>query len=600
MRELFINLGDEQKENIYQQLYKYIEDENLDGMLDVLKYKVNLAYKLKNFSSEKNGYLDDYTSSPLGMALYKDKKIIKELFNNCFLENLELHGPVYLYLAAKSASKNSVFFAKKLIELFFKNNLQLNLDFVVNDKVLDLDIIGKKDFIEIAIEENHEDFVDWVLDDKFIQTGVFVIKIHHIHNAIKNLNSNILKKILLKNTISLNEVIVGLEKRFLYVTTEIPYIEYISNFDIDLYHTIGELLFVQAVLQKNFATMIWLLKKGFFFEVKSTFYIGDILSDLQKKYPEDQLLFVGMHYKNYGLIQALLQLKKISIDNLIQYHLQNDCKINVELFEAISNYLYDFLFKIGSHKIWLDLIKITENSLYYRLFKFLSIYKQEEFLMVVQEMFEQNIDFILLEMFFKVIKREDYDMLDKFLLLPIHYKNFLLNGDDKYTALSIACENKSLDMVKILLQHMNVMQINKILNKHNYYKNITALWIALACNFTEGVRSLLNVNGISVETGKGRHYKFKNNVAISCRELQFLFGVENEQQSLGFYPLYHATPADCNYSNLMIDATSSSSPNCEQHLNVFSQLSSNEIELNIEKPSEQNDNTEPPKIICSM
>ncbi len=187
MRELFDNLDEDGKQKIYQQLEEYVKNDNLDAMQDILKNKINLAYKLKIFSSEEKIYIDDYLNSPLGLALYKDKKILKELLTNCYLGDLELHGPVYLYLAAKEGDESSVFFAQQLIELFFKNNAKLDLNFVVNDKILDLDIIGKKDFIEIAIENNQEFFMNWVLDKKFIETEIFVVKVQHIQSAIKNL-----------------------------------------------------------------------------------------------------------------------------------------------------------------------------------------------------------------------------------------------------------------------------------------------------------------------------------------------------------------------------------------------------------------------------
>lgn len=564
MRELFVNLEVEQKENLYQQLYKYIEDDNLDAMQDILKYKINLTYKLKNFTSEDKGYLEDYLTSPLGMALQKDRKILKELLINCYIENLELHGPVYLYLAAKMGDEGCIFFAQQLVEFFVKNNVKLNLDFMINEQVFDLDVIGTKDFIAIAIENNQELFIDWVLSDKFIESQIFVIKIHHIQNAIKNLAANILKKLLLKSKISLTTLIEKLENKFLYITTDISYIEYLAQFDSNLYKSISEILFIKAVSQNNLQAILWLLKKGFFFECNNTFYMMNVLNDLQRKYPEEQLSFIAMYYKNYGLAQFLLQFNKMSVESLMQYHIQNDCNINVKLFESIYNHLNRFLLSKNDSKIWIDLFKSADISLYYRLFKLLTTFKQEYFTEVVQNMFQHNANFIVLQAFFEVIENRDYNMLNNFLLLPEEYKEFLLNGDHKQTALSIACENKYIEILKTLLQHMNIVQINKTLYKNNYYKNITALWLAIAFQFSEGVECLLDVPNIDMDSGKGEHYKFKNNVSVSCKELYLLSKLDEQPQMLNFYTSGHS---------------SSCSNSQQQSLLIGNQLPSSSIEL---------------------
>lgn len=553
MRELFDNLDEDGKQKIYQQLEEYVKNDNLDAMQDVLKNKINLAYKLKIFSSEQKIYIDDYLNSPLGLALYKDKKILKDLLTNCYLGDLELHGPVYLYLAAKEGNESGVFFAQQLIELFFKNNSKLDLNFVVNDKILDLDVIGKKDFIEIAIENNQEFFMNWVLDKKFIETEIFVVKIQHIQSAIKNLTSNILKQLLINNKIPLIELMKALEDKFLYATIGLSYIEYIEKFNFDLYNTIGKILFNQAVKELNLPVILWLLKRGFFFEVKNTFFMINVLTDLQKKYPEEQLLFIGMHYKNYGLIKILLQSGKISIDNLIQYHIQSDLEIDTKLFESIINHLNKFLAESNNYRTWMDLFQVTEKSLYYRLFKLLATIKQQDFLVIIQEMFQQNMKFIVLQTFLEIVKYDDSEMLNKFLLLPSSCKEFVLNGDDQQTALSIACENKYLESVKILLPHMNILQINKSLNKNNYYKNITALWIALAFQFLEGAECLLNISGIEINNVKGEHYEFRSNMPVSCKELNFLYENEEQNKIVGLYNLYDNTIASVGVSskNLM-------------------------------------------------
>ena len=543
MRELFGDLDEDGKQNIYQQLEEYVKNDNLDAMQDILKNKINLSYKLKNFSSEEKIYIDDYLNSPLGLALYKDKKILKELLTNCYLGDLESHGPVYLYLAAKEGNDNSVFFAQQLIELFFKNNAKLDLDFVVNDKILDSDVIGKKDFIEVAIENNQEVFMNWVLDKKFIETEIFVVKIKHIQSAIKNLTVNILKQLLLNNKIPLTKLMQALENKFLYATVELSYLEYIEKFKFDLYNTIGEIFFNQAVKELNLPVILWLLKKGFFFEVKNTFSMINVLTDLQRKYPEEQLLFIGMHYKNYELIKILLQSGKLSIDNLIQYHIQSDLGIDVKLFESISNHLNKFLAESNNCKTWIDLFRVADKSLYYRLFKLLATLKQQDFSLVVQEMFQQNIKSIVLQTFLEIVKYEDGEMLNKFLLLPSSCKEFVLNGDDQQTALSIACENKYLESIKSLLPHMNILQINKSLNKNNCYKNITALWITLAFQFLEGAECLLNIPGIEINNGKGEHYNFRSNMSVSCKELNFLCEKEEQKKIVGLYTLYNNTIA---------------------------------------------------------
>lgn len=205
------------------------------SQIDIDKNLINRATRIP---------IEYYEQSPLGLALSLKHEATEKIIRNLFLfpklfSNAKQHISVYLYLAAKQGDERGLELARQFWDLGIYLDMKINLDFLINKNVIDQNIVGEKDFFEIAIENNREGknqpFIEWFLEEKFIATKIFQPQVKHLQLAIRCLQADTVKLLLKKQVFSSSDLKIVMEQKFFYINQEISYLEYAKYFSRELY-----------------------------------------------------------------------------------------------------------------------------------------------------------------------------------------------------------------------------------------------------------------------------------------------------------------------------------------------------------------------------
>jgi hypothetical protein len=571
--------------------------------------------------------IDYYQQSPIGLALELQSEQLVEMVGNLtdackYSDEFSQQAAVYFYLVAKQKNPQGLFSAKRLMDLFLAQKSKPDLNFLINKNIIDASISGQKDLFEIAILNKNIALIEWMLSEKYIKEKIFNPEIKHLKLALQCFQIDSVQSFLNVQLFKLKELIDCVESKFFANDDETCYLEHLKNFHPQLYMLLGKHIFCSNELSENQPILVWLLEQGFWFDDYESSVLPLVVANISSI-----KLDVIIDGKNYGLIASMLQSNLMNINYFVEYLIQNNINIDIELLDYISDSLVESLQTSANQRLWLKLFELsTKEVVTIRLWDLLVYVPDVAFKNIITTMFaryKQNkqkqlsstfsgnvsdlstlpftkMQFLSNLLYGRVnsshrlgllddnINQQDPTLLDdefniskeallgflyfaeqgnilmvkRFLDLDPKYSTYFLNGNNKTTALIIACTNNDISLVRLLLSKMNIAQINKATFKSGYYHNITALWISLAYKNNVIIELILNQPGIITEHGKGWHNSVAQGKLLSYQDLDLsrlhLSPTKQVERSLPYYQT-RVAPV------IMLEETRVLDPNNDNH-----------------------------------